>query len=373
VVAWAGSDTAALERAQVPFRTVPDVIGNDGLAAADAAARTWARVWGRLPLVDGKSLRDLVQWRGTSLLWTAEVFVRTATAGPPCVRTVETCLRLLDALAPTEVDAAGLSPADALLLARACTVRGVLFHARRPAIARPLRPPVPVPLAGARRALASLFAPRVPPALPAPATTGGPEGAPPLLVLVARREDAVTLRPLLEAFTAELRLPTVVVPTGDLPRWLTRRARRAVAEAEAFLREGLARLRGTAGLHESYAHHGVGFAELASYDLEALLLGRLPEAVRILEAAAELLATARPEAVLVVVPARDDRRALLAACGLAHATALALRLGAPDPDDADRADGGPRPVDSFAWEAGGDPAPLVSRLHEAVRGTVGAR
>ena len=54
-----------LERAGVPFRAVEDLLGPEGLAAADAAARTWARVWGRLPLVDGKSFRELVEWRGS--------------------------------------------------------------------------------------------------------------------------------------------------------------------------------------------------------------------------------------------------------------------------------------------------------------------
>jgi len=124
VVAWAGADTAPLERAGVPFRTLTEAVGTDGLAAADAAARTWARVWGRVPLVEGRSLRDLVEWRGTSLLWAAEVFVRTATTGPDCARTAERCLWLLERLAPTEVDGAGLTPADSLLLARACTARG---------------------------------------------------------------------------------------------------------------------------------------------------------------------------------------------------------------------------------------------------------
>jgi hypothetical protein len=374
VVAWAGADTAPLEHAGVSFRALADVIGPDGLAAADAAARTWARVWGRLPLLEGRSLRDLVEWRGTSLLWAAEVFVRTATAGPACARTAERCLRLLDRTAPTEVDVAGLAPADSLLLARACTSRGVLFHGRAPALGRALRPPGPVPARRSPlRTFRFLLAPARPPALPPPLAAGGRPGADPLLVLVAGSGDAATLGPLLETLSSELCLPAVAVAARGLPRWQTRRAARAVEEGEALLRELLARLRGTPGLHESYAHRGVSFADLASRDLEALLLGRLPEAVRLIETTAELLAAARPAAVLLVVPSRDDRRAILTACTRARVWAVALRTSDPEPDDADRADGGPFAFASLAWQTGTDATPVVARLREAARGTVEAR
>ena len=65
VVAWPGADTSALVRADVPVRPLEAVIGEEGLAAAEAAARTWARLWGRVPLLDGRSFRDLVAWRET--------------------------------------------------------------------------------------------------------------------------------------------------------------------------------------------------------------------------------------------------------------------------------------------------------------------
>jgi len=165
----------------------------------------------------------------------------------------------------------------------------------------------------------------------------------------------------------------VAVDTHDLSRWLTRPAARAVAEGEAFLQELLATLHRTPGLQESYSHRGVSFADLASLDLEALLLGRLPEAVRLIEATVELLAAARPAAVLVVVPARDDRRAILAACSRARVGAVALRLSEPEPDDADRADAGPLPLASLRWQPGTDTAPVLARLREAARGTVEAR
>lgn len=216
----------------------------------------------------------------------------------------------------------------------------------------------------ARRTLSSLLAPAPPP----PATSGGSEGEAPLLALVAREEDAGALRPLFESVRTDLWLPTVVVPLAELPRWQTRRARRAVGEAEGFLRARLARLRGMPGLHESYVHRGVGFADLAALDLDALLLGRLPVAVSLIETAAELLAASRPRVALLVVPSRDDRRALLTACARAGVSAVALRMGAAPPDDADRADGGPQPLAALGWEDGMDA--VLARLRDAARATV---
>ena len=189
VVCWPGAPASSLEREGIPFRAVEDVLGPEGLAATDSAARTWARVWGRLPLVDGKSFRELVEWRGASLLWCAEAFLRDETAGPRCARAAEIALRLLEATTPSEVDAPGLAPADALLLARACTARGVLFHGPAPGPGRPLAVVRPAPRGGLRRAIADALAPAHPPPLRAlPAVEAGAEG--PLVALAGRRRGA---------------------------------------------------------------------------------------------------------------------------------------------------------------------------------------
>jgi len=129
VVAWPGADTAALVRVDVPVRPLEAVIGDEGLAAAHAAARTWARLWGRVPLLDGKSFRDLVEWRDTSLLWLAEAFIRHETAGPLCAGLAETALRLLEVTRAAEVDVVGLGRPETVVLSRACTTRGVTLVA----------------------------------------------------------------------------------------------------------------------------------------------------------------------------------------------------------------------------------------------------
>ena len=371
VVCWPGAPASSLEREGIPFRAVEDVLGPEGLAAAATAARTWARVWGRLPLVDGRSFRELVEWRGASLLWCAEAFLRDETAGPRCARTAEIALRLLEATTPSEVDAPGLAPADALLLGRACTARGVLFHGPAPSPGRPLPVDRPATRGGLRRVIADALAPAHPPPLrPLPGVETGAEG--PLVALLAGEEERLALAPLLEAVSADLWGGGATVTLAELPRWETRRARRAAAEAEALLREQRRRLRGTPGLAASYAHRGVPFADLAAGDLEALVEGHLPAVVRRIEAARELVVSSRAAAVLLAVPGRDERRALLHACASAGVGAVVVRLDTPGAGDEDRADAGPRPVAALDWSMGKDPRPVVARLREAARGRVEA-
>jgi hypothetical protein len=367
VVAWPGADASPLARASVVFRAAEEVLGPEGLAAADAAAQAWARVWGRLPLVEGKGFRELVEWRGSSLLWCAETFLRTRTAGPRCARTAEIALLLLEATAAVEVDACGLAEADLLLLARAATARGVLFHGPVPTSGHPL----PVARVGAPRrgllgALGHALRPALAPSLPTPVAGAG-RAATPILALADAEETRVTLGPLFRAISEGLWRPVLFVTLDQLPRWETRRARRAIGEAQARLRDRLASLRGTAGLAESYSHRGVGFADLAAKDLEALFLGHLEAAVARLEAAVELVEAARAAAVLVAVAGRDERRTLVLAASVAGAPVVALnRAGV----DGERADAGPRPFSALDFRPGADPEPVVARLREAARGTV---
>jgi hypothetical protein len=219
--------------------------------------------------------------------------------------------------------------------------------------------------------IADAFAPAHPPSLRTlPAVEAGAEG--PLVAVLAGEEERLALAPLLEAVSADLRGGLATVTLTELPRWETRRARRAAAEAGGLLRDERRRLRGTPGLAASYAHRGVPFADLASGDLEALLEGHLPALVRRIEAARELVVSARAAAVLLAVPGRDERRALLHACSSVGVVAVVVRLGAPEAGDADRADAGPRPVAALDWAEGKDPRPVVARLREAVRGRVGA-
>lgn len=367
VVSWLGAESEALAAAGVPCRALEDVLGPEGLAAADAAGRSWARVWARLPLVEGRSFRDLVAWRGESLLWTSEGFLRKATAGPRCARTAELCLRLLETLRPSEIDAHGLATADGVLLARAATACGVLFHGE-PGAAKPLvalRPPA------RPSALLRLFRELVPrrPSL----IHAGPPARDSALVLcvVARENDRVSLGPLLEAARQDPSTRTVVVAADALPQFGTRSTRRAVAEGERQLRERLITLRGTPAVAASHAHRGVGFGDLAANDLEAVLLGRLPDALNTLEHAVTVFESTRPALVVVAVADRDERRTLGMAAAAAGVPWATLRVGESPDDEPDRADAGPHPAASLALASFEDATSVLGRLREIAHDRVG--
>jgi hypothetical protein len=371
VVTWPGADPAALVRAGVPARPAEAVIGDEGLGAAIRAARNWASLWGGLPLLDGRSFKELVSWRGMSLLWLTEGFIRHETAGPHCAALAEISLRLLEATGASEIDVAGLGAPETALLARACTARGVLFHGPTPKPGPQRAAPHGRPLG--LGALGRALAPVGPPPPPSPWTAAGASEGAPLLLVPARDEEAPPFRPLLEAVAAELSLPGLVVPATALARWETRRVRRAAAEAERLLRQRFEELRTAAGLVDSYRHQGVRFADLAGHDLELILLGHLPKAVLQLEAAIELVSTVRPAVVVLSGATRDDRRTLLAACGVVQAPAAVLHPGAVEPEELDRDDGGPRAEVTFTWEPGTYAAPALARLREAARARVSPR
>ncbi|HSB60801.1 MAG TPA: hypothetical protein VLI67_03725, partial [Vicinamibacteria bacterium] len=342
----------ALARAGVPFRMARP--SPDTASAIESVVRTWSRVWGRLPLLDGRSFRELAEWKGVSLWWMGEAFFRDATEAPRCVRAAEAFLRLLEAEAPAEVEAVGLPPNDALLLSRACTVRGVLYHG--PAAPRPRVAPRSWERRGRREAWAAAIA-----------SLGGRvrPPAPGKVVLVADPGTEAVLGGLGASVGG------VVVPVPGLASAGSRRARAAAAEARRRLRELWPGLRSSPGVHESFTHRGVAFFDLAESDLAGLLLARLPAAVRLYEAAAEWLLAARPKAVLLAVRSRDDRRTLLAAAHAAGTPSLVLRPG--DAEDAERADGGPQPGQVLTGEAAADPARVEAALRAAGAEPAGAR
>jgi hypothetical protein len=321
-----------------------------------------------VPLLDGKSFRELVSWRDMSLLWLAEGFIRSETAGPRCAEMAEIALRLLEAAKPVGVDALGLGPAEVAVLSRACTARGVLFHGRLPRV-RPLRSASPHPRRGLG-ALARALAPGHPPPPPAPLVSGPGESAP-LLLIPDRESAALPIKPLLEAAATELSRSGLVVSATSLSRWETRRVRHAAAAVQVQLRDHWKLLRDAPGVLESYRHRDVGFSDLAGDDLERLLLDHLPAAVLRLEAAIELITTAvRPAVVVLTGGCRDGRRTLLAACALAGVPAIVVHPAPVGPEELDRADGGPRAEATFVWEPGSDPAPALARLGELARARV---
>src|SRR5258706_111112 len=156
-----------------------------------------------------------------------EAFFRTATEAPLCVEAVEWFLGLLEREDPAEVEAIGLPANDALLLSRACTVKGVLYHG--PASARPRTEPAAWEWQGRREAWAARWR----------ALRGGrPLGVPGVIALVVEpgAESGVS------ALGAGLGSETQGVPLPDL---VAAASRSAPISAREGRRRG--RLRSGAG------------------------------------------------------------------------------------------------------------------------------
>jgi hypothetical protein len=89
-VAWDASAEATLGSRGVAFKTIVDYLGRDGADILDEAAMAWVKGLGRVPFVDGRTFRELAQWRGVSLWWFAELYLYHDTRLPHAVRLIET-------------------------------------------------------------------------------------------------------------------------------------------------------------------------------------------------------------------------------------------------------------------------------------------
>jgi len=289
-VLW-GDKRGALDAASIPFRTAD--LPPAQAEGVERAALRWSRAWPRIPLVDGRSFRELVEWKGLSLADLLDDFWRASPRLGYYVRVIETVELLLEEETPDEVEAVGLEGPTALLLGRACTRRGILYHGPQPRpwgagrgaafrgralalalVARALRAwfsPGPPPPAGGGRAVALLF-------------LSAEEG----LASLAR---AAAGDPLLCPFAVTVGARTPRPSLEDYP------ALREVRAASRRLRETWGRLRRSPALGDAFNHRGVAFADLARRDLAELMLVWLPRAVSRFEQAAAVLRAVHPAVV----------------------------------------------------------------------------
>jgi hypothetical protein len=362
ILLWDGERSRALDAAGIPYRAAAALTAG-AQDAIDEAAMEWTKGWGRRPLLDGKSFRELFAWKGVSLWWFAELFLHHSTEAPRHVRAIEALHRILDAEAPEEVESVGLSPEDTLLVERTCTARGVLFHGPRrlrrypgarkaaavvrrsrwnevkarvtAAKARLAGPPAP-PARGRPLALflshAAFWRPpqgdgdprehyfdRVIPAaeaagLAAYVVAVGPRAA------FRRRGPAARIREW-------LRIRDDAEPFVHVNRWSDARVHREVRRATAEIRAGWRRLRRSPALAEAFAHRGVSFADLAEADLAATMLLQLPWAVRCYEEMANVAASVRPAVVCLYAESSGWGRAAVAACRAAAVPTVAIQHG----------------------------------------------
>jgi len=315
-VLW-GEKRGALDAASIPFRTAD--LAPAQAEGVERAALRWSRAWPRIPLVDGRSFRELLEWKGLSLADLLDDFWRASPRLGDYVRLIETVELLLEQETPDEVEAVGLKGPTALLLGRACTRRGILYHGPQP---RPFGAGGGAAFRGRVQALATLarsLRASFSGGPPAPACGGR---AVALLFLSADEGQASLARAagadtLLCPFAVTVGARTPRPSLADYP------ALREVRAVSRRLRETWGRLRRSPALGDAFSHRGVAFADLARRDLAELMLVWLPRAVSRFEQAIAVLRAVRP----AVVCLGSAPGPLLLACRAAAVPTVEPRAG----------------------------------------------
>ncbi|HVR72446.1 MAG TPA: CDP-glycerol glycerophosphotransferase family protein [Vicinamibacteria bacterium] len=338
--------------------------------AVDEAAIAWTKQWGRVPLQDGLSFRELLEWKGVSLWWFAELFLHHSTESPRYVRLIDTLHRLLDAEGPDEVEADGLPGAEAALLGRVCTARGILFHGPRRAPGWPRRWRVLRTSLASRLNTLKARATFLKAALGGPAPVPARDGRDTVLFLshaafwrerpagdmepaaayehyFDRLIPEVARDPALRPFVVavgpraafrrrgprERLLDWVRLPAADggpyvhVNRYTNAAVVREAARGARQVRRAWRALRGSPALLAAFSHRGVSFADLAAPDLAGTMLLQLPWAIRCYEEMAQVLAAVRPRVVCLYAESSGWGRAALAACRAMGVPSVAVQHG----------------------------------------------
>lgn len=366
-VLWREDGEAALESAGVPYRR--EDIDADEADRIDEAAMAWSKAWGKRPVLDGRSVRELLVWKGVSLWWFAELYLHHSTEAPRLVRLIERFGRILDAETPDEVEAVGLDGEEAVLLGRTCTARRILFHGPSAVPALPLRLRTLLVSLESRWNTLKTFASALKAILAGQPARGQDDGRKGVLFLShaafwrERRDpetDAVreyehyfdrlipevaaeaSLRPLVVAVGPQaafrrrgtgdrlrewLRLHPGSGPYVHANRYTSWRVLRETLRATRGIRGAWRRLDRSPGVHEAFSHRSVGFADLVGDGLAGTLLLQLPWAVRSYEEMAEVLAGLRPSVVCLYAESSGWGRAALAACRAAGVRSVAIQHG----------------------------------------------
>ena len=366
IVAWDEAAERGLRGRAATARTVAQILGPEAAEEVDTAAVRWTKDWGRRPLLDGCSFRDLYDWKGVSLWWFAELFLHHSTEATRFVRVIETVHRLLDAETPDEVEAHGLADDEARLVERTCLARGVLFHAgpvrrtpRRTAAAVRRRARWNGAKGWATAAKSALSGPAPAPGPGAPVAlflshaafwrerSSGTGGAPRAYEhyfdrLIPALGESATLRPFVVAVGPRAafrrrglgeRLADWLRLHGDgegyvhVNRYFTRRVARETRRGTALAERIWKELSGQPAVRETFSHRGVAFADLSEADLAATVLLQLPWAIRSYEEMAAVLEAVRPAVVCLYAESSGWGRAALAACRAARVPAVAVQHG----------------------------------------------
>ena len=267
-------------------------------ARVETAVAEWTRAVAEKPFLEGRPFREIFRWEGLSLWPRVErFFLSPDSAAAGCVRLVEAFGLVFETELPDEVEATGLRDDEVRLLERCCTARGVLFQGvarrRAPRVAGGTRGAGALSLVGRMRALGSALSPKKPKMEPGALVFVRPEGG--------ADETGDAFERLLRVAREEMELRVTVVGGEDglgLVNLLDGEARRAVRAAEDAFQKALDLLREAPSTVAAFRHDDVAFADLAAApDLEAVMKGLLPRAVRRGEGLRALLRTTSPKAL----------------------------------------------------------------------------
>lgn len=343
--------------------------------AIDEAAMAWTKAWGRRPLIDGRSFRELAQWKGVSLWWFAEIYLYYTAQSTRFVRLIETFHRLLERESPTEVEVEGLPILEAILLGRTCLARGILFHGPRQI------PALPVALRTLKTSLASHANTVKTLATVVKALLSGRPpvraAAHPRLLFLShaafwrdgrehyfdRLLPEVAADPALEACVVGVgpqapfrergfwdaarewvRLRPGSAPYVSLGRYTRGGVFCEVLRATREIRALWRRLAGSSAMREAFSHREVSFADVSGPDLAGTLLLQLPWAVRTYEELSAVLGAIQPATLCLYAESSGLGRVALAACRAAGVRSVAIQHGILYPKyfsyrhDADEAD-----------------------------------
>ncbi len=124
------SETAArcLVGASVPFVRSLDVLGDDPEMPLYRAAADWTQQFGNKAVdASGQTLKDALQFRGTTLWWWAELYLHHNTEAVRHVRFLETVARVFETFGANAVRTHGLASDQTLLVERFCRPRDLGF------------------------------------------------------------------------------------------------------------------------------------------------------------------------------------------------------------------------------------------------------
>lgn len=330
----------------------------------EEAVIRWTKRFGACPLEDGKSFREIARWKGVSLWWFAEIYLHHTTEAARYVRLIEIFHRLIDRHQPREIEAPDLPADEALLLARTCSARGVLFDGSamrrvrgtrltslrsrwnttktalstvkgwfsraRPKVAFGQRKGVLFLSHAAfwreRRNAADGTSERYEHYFDRliPGVAADDALAPHVVAVgpnVAFRQRGRT-----EALADWARLEAAG-PFVHLNRYTSFRVFREVGRATRQCRRLWARLRESPSLRDAFRHRDVVFEDLMADGLARTLLLQLPWAVRVYEEVTEMLRDVKPAVLCLYNEAGGLGRAAVAACRAEGVPTVALQHG----------------------------------------------